>query len=404
MALMVCVMFFYIYQCDFSFIGMPAALHSSRLSAVIIIIWAIICSFFKPIVRIKSCGISGGAYKRIIGLFIFAFIYSLFLTFFQDGGEGEYIYLTFINFFIFSTLPTIALLQIFERAEDFLYVLLWVGVIQTFCIWLCLLVPSFKLIVDLTFNKALEFDAFRDSYAGGIGCITAPGFLRYATGLFACLYFILSTGKIKYILLFIVFGITGAMVARTGVLVFFISSLIALLYFLSSRRLSTIATTLFIAVILLLSIGLIIGKNASFFEDRFGRLNYLLETGANDAFFSKYFDASDTYIPPINGETIIGTGLLSGVTHTGQRINVDGGYIRVYAALGLPIAIFFYLFIFWNLYRVSVVQRNKNQRFSLLFLFILILLGEFKEFYILNQYIILVFFVVSCLFYQGKMK
>lgn len=395
MLLMIGVMFFYVYQCDFSFFGLPPILHSSRLSAIIIVLWA----FFTPktFKKLKAFGLAGRYYKKTLYLFVGVFIYSLFVLSVQGIGQGEHIVVNLINFFLFSVLPTFALLQIFDNEKDFFRVLLWVGIIQTFFIWLCLVNPSFKLTIDATLNKALEFERFRGLYAGGVGCITAPGLLRYATGIFACVFFILNTRKWYYYLLFTLLCLTGSMIARTGVLIAIIALLTIMVFFISNFRLKSIIQSTIIIAFIVAILSVVIIQNADFFEERFSRLFSLIEYGVQDSFLEGYFEGEDTVIPPLNSDTILGIGVTSGISGNGVRINVDGGYIRLYAALGLPIAIVFYFLLYLFMTKVAISQSEKRQRFSLFFLVVCIVVGEFKEYYILNHYIILIFFVASCL-------
>lgn len=84
-------------------------------------------------------------------------------------------------------------------------------------------------------------------------------------------------------------------------------------------------------------------------------------------------------IPKLTQETFWGTGLVYGVTESGVEIMHDSGYIRTYAALGIPGLILYYGAIY-GYYLTNLLHiRDKRNSLILLFFLLGVALCEYKE-------------------------
>lgn len=384
------LVFCYTYQFSLRIIGFPDQFHSIRFAAfsfyVIYCVKAIKNSHFgisqKNNVALKF-------YRSIFILHIFLFIYMLLLYFSIGINEGEHMVVILMNFFIIRLIPIYLCYRLFDTIEELMHVILWATLLQTIFIWISLLNPSIATAYDLIFhNDALEFiETHRSGYAGGIGCITAPGYIRYSLGQIACFYlFAKKDRKMLYTFLFLSLFLTGALIARTGL---FIGGCVFafMLYHLFSIKKTTSLTSVGLVMLLvaILTGCLLSNKEISnFFYERFYRMNDLVESSRNEGFFNNsffedYMHNPDNILPPLSIETMIGLGVPSGVAGNGIRVNIDGGYLRIYATYGLILALFFYFFVFGNMLKIVKSEKLKVNRQTLLLIVTMLMVSEYKE-------------------------
>jgi hypothetical protein len=130
---------------------------------------------------------------------------------------------TMLNIVLFGIPVYWAHKRIYSKLDDFMSVLLYATIIQTFFIILCLYDTNFAALMDLTFNYVEDgnnrIERLREGYAGGIGCIAAPGAILYSLGVLACSYLFVKRKKWYFFLLLSVFLLISSMIARTGLLI-----------------------------------------------------------------------------------------------------------------------------------------------------------------------------------------
>lgn len=181
-----------------------------------------------------------------------------------------------------------------------------------------------------------------------------------------------------YLLSFIVFAILSSMIARTGILI----DAVCLLFLLKGVRGSN-QTSLFIVFgVLMFFLNYLVissGKYDVLLSERYQRVNMLQETGLKKVFFDHYFKGEDTEFPPLNADMFLGTGIVSGKSGNGYIINVDGGPLRLYSAIGMFFCIFIYVFIFLQLRKIAKSVQEDNNRLVLWLYMCVLLLGDFKE-------------------------
>lgn len=375
------VTFFYIYQVNFSFLGIPPALHSRRIAAIIIVSSALILNTANK----KSLLKHNPTYKYLRQYFflcIFLIVFSYIQLISIGKIEGVHMFDTMMNIVLFGLPVFWAQTKIYSCIDDFLHILVFVTIIQSLFIVACLYNEAFATLMDMTFNFIEEgsdrMQRLRGGYAGGIGCIAAPGAILYSLGLIACSYLYVNKRKTSYLLLFAIFSIISSMIARTGL--FFV--LVCILYVLKQsnnfKRILSFAIPGIIAIVLIFSF--ISSRSSSgFLNERYSRYVDLKDNGFRGDFFDGYIGASDTYYPKLSVETFFGTGMLSGKSGRGDVVNVDGGPLRVYSAIGLLLTIFVYLFIIRIMIRVSNIILKRKGQYLLFTLSVLLLMGDFKE-------------------------
>ena len=399
------IMFGFIYEFYLYAFGIPSFITSSRISAIIITIVALIKSSKKSVRDKRYLGEPRKAIRRFCWFHVPIFLYMLFL-YIAIGVQGDSRHMVTILFhtFVFRILPIWAFFICIDKLDELMKILLIATGIQTAIVWLCITNPVIMNMIDTTFHLG-EMYTYRDTYAGGLGCITSQGLIRYAVGEVACVYYYYKKNNIWYIALLLLFSLTGSMIARTGLLVAIICILFVLYYVIRRKKLSVFGPIVVSAVLALFVTSMVLesSSNRSFFSFRFTYMLGLFEetetaTDIYDiTFFDKYMHDINTYIPPITYKTLIGTGVPSGTSGNGVYVNVDGGFFRLYVAYGLILAVVFYVFFLVTTLRVSYSFYQKEIRYTMLLMLSLIIVGEIKEWNIYASCHVTIFFLIALL-------
>ncbi len=373
------LMFFYIYQCNFAFIGIPHQFHSSRIACIIFIIWAMLKGSNKNAIYDK-CVLYN--LKRNIIFFVILLAYSFFLIALYGMGKGLNITTQLINIFLFGFIALWAWNRIFTSFDDIMRTLLYVGIIQALFICLCFVLPSFSSFLDMTLNASeerrfYEMQMRRDYYAGGVGCIAAPGLIRYSVSLVAAVYFYCKRKNPFNLAIYFFLGVVGTMIARTGLIMFIVSFVFLLIIAIKNKRIISTSFVLFFISVLLINV-VDTSKFDSFINERYKRYNNLNEDKGEE-FFTEYFSGENTKIPPLNKDTFWGGGVLSGTSGNGYTVNVDGGFLRLYAAIGILGVLLFYLFNIKYMYKATSNIKDKYAKWTCLLFLLILLIGEAKE-------------------------
>ena len=396
------ILFFYIYQCSLLFLGLPPSITSQR---IVILLLLLSLPLLSKNNQSKYKNYAWHSYKVYLIINIYLLFYSLLLLAFIGLGDGMHIVIVLLNVLSLCFLGGWLLLNIFKSFDEFMSVLLLVSLAQCLTVWLCTVNPDIGLKVDSLFGQEEYFQEARRGYAGGISCITSFGAIKLSLGLIATLYFIINQKhKLLYFILYFFIGLTDSMVARTG-LVFTLTGLFCLfIYSIRQLRFSTVIT---ISIVVLLIIGflywLIFVQYASFFQETFSRMFYLFEVGVDVAFMDGYLDSDTTYVPSLE-EAFWGTGMTSGVSGNGIKVNVDGGVRRLYAGYGLPNTILFYVSFIWMGIKMFFKLKDRSHKFLLFVLFMFLGISEFKEPTFYNTYTLGVFYIFTVLLFDDEKK
>lgn len=387
------ILFLMIYNGTISGINV---LSNERIAIVMSVVACIVLSHGKFILK-KD--IASKAVMKMLCFQLFLLVYVIFLNITIGRGEGNNIFNSIVLFLLYVPIAFYCLSYLFNTVDDFMKCLVLISTFQSIIIIFCLFVPPIAQIVDSFFNKYEYFDysLMRASgYAAGILCITSTGTLQLSVGLIACVYYIVERNKsFSYLIVFLIQAIATIAVSRTGLLIVMLC--VTAIFFESSKRGKPIFFKIFIGFTigsLGLYLILVTTNQASLLPYLFRRIIRLLETGVYNGFLRLYFHSSSTVIPPISFETILGTGITSGTSGNGITINADGGYIRNYVAMGLPLAIIFYVFFDFGLMIRAMKQMRVKKLTYISTLFIMIMLvGEFKEPFFYSKYYFIIYYV-----------
>lgn len=406
-------LFFYIYEFNFEVFSLPTFITSRRVVVVLLAVVLMIRSVAKNgrISIVSFNNESGNICKNQLTLQIVLFVYSVLLTIAIGSGDGEKITADIIKYICFSVVPIYLFYVYFNNLQQMMETLVVVTYIQTIIIVICLLSPTFANSLDHTFasGETLEYiTSHRSMYAGGLACITAPGAFKYSLGMIACVYFILEQKRNIYFIPFSIFSVVIVMIARTGLIVAALGLFIVLFESIQEKKtVDFLKRGASIIVILCVCIAIFYVFDLNdFFVTRLKRLILLFEKGAKEEFFDYYFSGENIgnkYVK-INGETFFGIGVTSGVAGNGVEVNVDGGFLRLLAALGVPMCIVFYLTFFSFIFKMHRKVTTKGLKYTMLFFVMVLLAAEFKEYTIYSQYMPCVLFTCYALSYKKRGK
>lgn len=389
-------LFFYIYEFNFEVFGLSTFFTSRRISVLLFIV-LLVCRSLRQSNGKFSLTLPRGSVAKCVKSHLFLqlamLLYASLIILMVGTGQGELIAIDIVKYLLFSMFPILLFYSYYDDLGSFMQAILWVTIAQTIIIILCLCSSDFAHTLDHTFaaGETLEYiTAHRSGYAGGLACITAPGAFKYSLGLVACVYFILNKPKMQYLILYFVFSVVITMVSRTGLFIAIVG-LIVILWGIGrlSNGTSLLKATLTMILILLVAVGVFyLFDLRVFFDSRLQRLFALFENGFKKEFFDYYFSGENignVYVE-INSNTFWGIGITSGTSGNGITVNVDGGFLRLIAALGVPMAVVFYLNFMVGLCRLQRNIGNKVHKSTMLFFIIVLLMAEFKEYTIYAQY------------------
>lgn len=394
------LLFFYLFDAHFAGLGVPTFVTSKRVSVILILCLVLTKNRWK---KNLPSGIAGKSYIKLTILTMVVLLYSGLLRIAIGAGNGIHVFTSLLFFCLTGIVGTFALYCLFDNLDDFMRALIIVCVVQVIIICFFAFFPSIQVKFDELLGVVdLNADYRRRGYMTGFACSTSRGVLRLSMGMIGCLYMGFNERKqsVKYLLLFCVIGVTATILARTGFVITFIGILLLLWrnfnydFKLLIKVLNVLLLLIFIAVGVIVFFDL-----GDELQVVFKRLIHLFENGLYDSFLRAYLGqntGSTTIIPELMKETIIGTGITSGVSGNGIVVNADGGYVRLYVALGLPMAILFYLNLFFTMLK-PVFKIKEHRVVRIYMLFIIWVIGETKEYYLMEGYAIAFYFAMLLL-------
>lgn len=333
----------------------------------------------------------------------FLLVYSAYLILKFGVISGLVISEDILNFIIFVPISVYGLFKLINSVDELMKILLCICLFQSFVVILGMSSPAIANYIDeLPFNYNggvyWTYSKYRElGYMGGIACVAAKGAIKLSLGMISCYYFICKKQQtLRYLIMFFIVVFASTAVARTGLVIGAII-LLAIIIKLAKKKSGGLYFATTIIVVSILSIVTLVMFKNNTIPGVFSRLNTLFANGIYDSFLKHYFYGYTTSIPPITIETIIGTGITSGVSGRGIVINADGGFFRMYVALGLPLAIVFYCFTFDLIFKIMKKNRNNNYYILTFLFFIIFLISEFKEYEFYSRYFFVFFIVFSLL-------
>ena len=402
------LIFLFLYEFNLSSWGLPTVFTSRRIAVLAALICVVFIGRGKLVFREYMRGASY-SYKKIMLLQAFLLFYSGMLIIVIGRGEGDHIFYILIRFFYMVGVGVFAFHGLFADKDEFLKCILYATMVQVGFILLFVLFPQLQAACDLFTGESLTNAGLSQrGYRTGFACSTSMGVLKMTPALGSCIYFYLknkNSGNV-YMICLLLITVSATIVARTGLLMGMIAVLVILIGSGKAKTGGAFKALSAVLIVLVVAMFIIYALNLDdLFAGAFERLIRLRDEGIYGDFFSIYFgqiEGSKTIVPPITIKTIIGTGITSGISGNGVAVNVDGGYVRMYVAVGLPLAILFYLIIIKNLIKPIRNLKNAAFMFLMIYMFIYLLLGEFKEFFINNGFAICIIFTLWFLHYKEE--
>lgn len=347
---------------------------------------------------------------------VILFFYSGVLVLLWGSGTGNILVEDIANFIILGIPVLFLLLEMIDNAEELMMILLAISLFQCFIILLGISNNTIANIIDNSvFNQSVihmgGYASMREmGYPGGIACIASKGVLQLSLGSLACVFFILRDKRTLFNWIFFgIISVTMIAVARTGIIITFtLFVLIFINMIFSKRKAQLIGIISSFSILFCLGIIMINICDMSQMTEKithvFRRVVDLIERGFYNSFFKWYLFGETTKIPELNWMSMIGIGITSGISGNGIAVNVDGGFLRMYAALGLPAAVVYYWISLKMLIKnINIITQKQNKIVAIGF-FLVLLIGEFKEFYFYTRYMIILFFIFTILCERDEKK
>lgn len=393
--ILILTLVYFLYLFPISIPGLPIG--TAFMTLVLMLGFTILASGLKAIRLGKSR--TSKMLKKYLGWTIFLLVYVNALLQLYSNIDGSTPIEEYIQMLIILPIFYISGNFIFRNIEELMMVLYIGGVIQSIIIFAAKASPLITAALILFFPEgAYNTDfmggmeqAIMNGYNVGFGVMTSAGSLRIAITQIGAFYFLVKSKghqQLYHLIIFLVIALATSLVSKTGLLIS-ITGLFCAIYIMYKQGGIRVFKFVFITLTILV-LGLIIVNTlftASILEDTFQRFIFLFENGVHDSYFRGYLgEGGDNTIPPISPETIVGLGITYGTSGSGIQTITDGGFMRSYSAMGLIVGIFNYLIIFnffRRAYRMVSTLENKGM---VLFMFLIFIIGEFKETFIYYIY------------------
>jgi hypothetical protein len=349
---------------------------------------------------------------------VFLIIYVTCILQFYGSGNGITPINDYMQMLIILPLIFVSGNVILRNVEE-LMLALYIGVIiqsiiiiaalflPTLTIFLFQLFPESKHVTDVFGGLDLTVSA---GYNIGLGVFGSAGSLKLAMGQIAACYFLLKSRDTRlfyHLLIFLIISIATSTVSRTGLLISISGFLSVIIAKTKQGGLRSIGFVF--ATFLLIYVGYYIVSDilsSRFLGDTFQRIINTSEEGLYETYFKGFFgESGDNIIPPICAETIIGLGIVQGVSGSGITTITDGGFLRNYSAMGLIVAFFNYLIIAKILIKQYKAYNSVEYKGIILYIILIFLIGEFKQSFIYYNFpMCFSFLIFSLIEREGKNK
>jgi hypothetical protein len=347
--------------------------------------------------------------KKVFAKTFYNFLFSLSLVFLvaliQYSFSSDSAQLSRLLWFtLYSIIAPFLFISFIKSRNELLYLISFAVALQAILTILSFINPSIKalfynlIIFTSNFDEDQVLRAFAFASIGGAGLSVIQ-----SIGVISSLVLlkINNNGFYRTILLWfviIIIIVSIVLIGRTGLFISFFSLII---YFINQIKkiknivlISLISVTIYQVNLISILENLTSGING-FSVDVFTEW-------IENAFKLKNNDTSEALasmpIPPINLQTIIGTGRVVHESGIGNASGNDSGYIQTYYSLGLLISVFFYT-IYILFLRNQINRTSSKSLYILLFIMFTI---EIKEPFIF-QYVF-PFFVLSIILVSNKIK
>lgn len=400
--LLAIIYFLYIYS--FQIPGLPHGIVFYRVAVVLLFAYTCMSSNMKAVAIGSS--VTSKMVKKYLWWNVFLCLYVLFLLSIYGSGDGITPIPRFINMLIVLPLFFITGKYIFRNVDELMRVLYIGCVIQAIIIILATTIPALETALKLFFLGSSDLEELdkvermiSSGYNIGFQCFTSQGSLKMAVGEIGACYILMKDNGKKFfinLLLFLVITFASSLLSRTGL---FISIACLLVVLLNKRKQGvkgyTSAIIIILIAYLLSSFILSSFSSNSYLSEKFNRYVSLFSEGGGEAYFLDWGGqgSGDNVIPPLSFETLIGLGIEKGVSGTGIRTIVDGGFLSNYSSIGLIATIINYLIIFSFIIRQYKFTKDQKYKGVIVIFLIILIMGEIKEHFVHQLYFMCLMFL-----------
>lgn len=326
----------------------------------------------------KSYAIWGMA-SCILFLYV-AFIQHIRAESIAIPGNSSYSAFNVISQSLFIFLFPVMLSQIFQNAKEFFRVQLDVIILQSAVAIISRFYKPFRVFIfqHFSYQERMEQHIESGLRVCILGSSGATASWILFIGCIICAYYILSTRKTRYFVLYGVFMLAMMFTGRTGL--YMACLLMAMLQLYSIYKYTSLSVKIIGAglVALVFIAAYVLYAPENYLKDR--TIKWI-----GEIFFKGIGEGStvdvirNMPIPPLNWETFLGTGIVQGMTKSGLNLQHDMGYIQTYSALGLLGALYYYFWTFgFFAHEIHDIQ-EKETRIILWAFLLFMIIAEWKE-------------------------
>lgn len=379
--------FFYIY--DIALTTVPSFLSTRKIVFLVMIIYLILKKRFFKINR------------RLAGFILSILITTCYVFFdclFYQVLSNEYSILSrMIYFFIYGGIGTWLIILVFPSLEIFLQSIKYSGLIQSVIIYLLFFFEFFRnFAFQFILNEGnVSFLRASDRGTGfGVEGATLTIYLFLAASV--CIFFYLEKkSEIQNVIILIILGISMLLVGRTGLYALLVLILLTYIrYRINTKKIVFKDIITVIVVLIICGTLIFIIQSGSVTGVRFEKMIRNFSNIINFSEDRSINSLANMIIPKIGINNFWGYGVYRG-SFNGIYLQHDSGYIQSIFSLGILFFCIFYLSIFFIMKFFYSKINNKNLKFIMCFIFILLFIIEVKEPFFIKS-ITFSFFIVTC--------
>jgi len=394
----VLMVFFFFF--DISFIGLPSLISTRKIVFLLLLFYAlrnklsVVPIFFEK-------------WKWLFTSIIIIFIYLVFISFVNGVvGNNMSTIPNFIYFIVYTLFGALLLANYFIDIYDFMGATIGAMLIQAAFVIIEFFSKTLRELVNAIIMPTGNVDYLTSVRGNGLGAEAANLTLLLFLGVFCCNFILINREvRLKYIISQVVMLAAMILVGKTGLIVSlgFIAYTIIVIMPKEGKIIPAIKTAIiFLALVIL---GILILRNimseAEFYR-QFNKFYNALTNFSSDESVNRF---KGFLIPPLTFETIIGTGIIRGYTKSGLYLWNDSGYIQMYSAIGLIVAIIFYVILFGTMNKmIGDCKYSADKKIINLFrMFLLVLMiVEIKEPFVFKYILPMFLFVIIILIQRSN--
>lgn len=393
----VLLLFFFMF--DILLLGVPSIFSSRKIVFLVYLFSFIIRKnqvYYEELNKIKCYGI----------ICSFITMYVILISCLQGSIQNDSnIISRMIYFLVYAVIGSFLVICRYDNEYEFMENIIKCMLIQSIIVFFEFFSYPFKVFLSRTFISTGNVDYMRLDRATGLGAEAAYLTLLIYLGVFCCCYIIYNKQfEMKHAISIIIFFGAMFVVGRTGLYVSCLTLFVTtFLLIIRREKIKTFVNCLLFMIPSVIVGWTLITKYMTVEQlNRFaGRIISAIFNFSNDDSVMRF---NSDIIPPLTIDTFIGTGVYRGKTQN-VYIYADGGYFQAYAAMGILVAVIFYLIYFLFLKKLISQTKQKcetGEKIYFYLLFVILAIVEYKEPFVL-KYMLTTFYVVAvCLSHKRR--